>query len=53
MFDGDWDDLDALVRSSVRLNFAKSVCFTVVNEKSTESLWNKLCATYEKEIASQ
>ena len=52
MLDGDWDDLDALARYIISLNLAESVYFTMVNEKTTKSLWNKLCATYEKEVAS-
>ena len=33
--DGDWDDLDALARSTIRLNLAKSVYFIVANDKTT------------------
>ena len=39
----DWNELDAL---------AKSMYFTVVNDKTTHELWMKLCVTYEKETAS-
>ena len=44
--------MDSLAKSTVRLHLAKSVYFIVVNEKTTYELWMKLCATYEKEIAS-
>ena len=52
MDEDDWNELDALAKSSARLNLHESVYSTVVNEKTTHELWNKLCATYEKEIAS-
>ena len=48
----DWNELDAIAKSTVRLHLAESIYFTVVNEKTTHELWMKLCATYEKEIAS-
>lgn len=34
------------------LNLAELVYFIMVNEKTIESLWSKLCATCEKETAS-
>jgi len=48
----DWNELDALAKSTIRLHLAESVYFTVVNEQTTQELWLKLCATYEKETAS-
>ena len=35
MFVEDWNELDALVKSIVRLHLAELVYFTVVNEKTT------------------
>ena len=49
----DWDELDALAKSTIRLHFIESVYFTVVNEKTTHELWMKLCITYEKECLQQ
>ena len=52
MFAKDWNDLDALAKSMDKLYLAESVYFTMVNEKTMHNLWKKLCATYEKETAS-
>ena len=52
MGDDDWNELDALEKSTVRLHLDELVYFTVVNEKTTHELQNKVCATYEKETAS-
>ena len=48
----DWNELDALAKSIVGFHLTKSMYFIVVNEKTTHELWMKLCATYEKETAS-
>lgn len=48
----NWNELDALAKSPVKLYLAESVYFTVVNEKTTHKLWKKLCTTYEKETTS-
>ena len=53
MYDGDWDDVDALARYTIRLNLAKLVYFIVVNEKTIKSLWNKLCTTYEETASNK
>ena len=49
MFAEDWNELDALAKSTVRLHLVESIYFIVVN---VHEMWNKLCATYEKEIVS-
>ena len=48
-----WNELDALAKSTIRFHLAESVYFIVVNERTTHELWNKLCATYEKETTSR
>ena len=52
MEDDDWNELDALAKSTIRLHLVESLYFTVVNEQTTEDLWKKLCVTYEKETTS-
>ena len=52
MKDDDWNELDVLSKSTIRLHLAESVYFTVVNEKTMHEMWIKLCATYEKETGS-
>ena len=37
----DWNKLDALAKSAIRLHLAESMYFTVVNEKTTHELWMK------------
>lgn len=48
----DWSEVDALAHSTIRLHLAKSMYFTVVGEKTSETLWQKLCAICEKETAA-
>ena len=48
----DWEELDLLAMSTIRLHLAENVYFTVLDCDSTEMLWTKLCSTYEKETAS-
>lgn len=38
MSEDDWNELDALAKSTIRLHLAESVYFTVVNEQTTEDL---------------
>ena len=52
MDDDDWEELDALTMSTIRLHLADSVYFTVLDSKNSEELWKKLCTTYEKETAA-
>ena len=43
MFVEDWNELDALAKSTIRLHLAKSVYFNVVNEKTMHELWRNMC----------
>ena len=52
MDDDDWEELDALTMSTIRLHLADSVYFTVLDSQNSEELWKKLCNTYEKETAA-
>ena len=52
MAEEDWDELDALAKSTIRLHLAESVYFTVFNEKTMHELWMKLCTAFEKETTS-
>ena len=47
-----WNELDALARSTIRLHLAESVYFTVLECVTTHAVWQKLCSTYEKNTAS-
>ena len=51
MDDDDWEELDALTMSTLRLHLADSVYFIVLDSKNSKELWKKLCNIYEKEIA--
>ena len=50
--DAEWNDLNELVGSTIRLHLAKLVYFIVMSATTSISLWQKLCDTYEKETAS-
>ena len=52
MEDDDWNEMNALAKSTIRLHLAELVYFTIVNEKTMHELWMKLCATYEKVTTS-
>ena len=52
MDDDDWEELDALTMSTMRLHLAFSVYFIVLDNKNSEELWKKLCNTYEKETTT-
>ncbi|KAH7437435.1 hypothetical protein KP509_05G071900 [Ceratopteris richardii] len=52
MDEDDWDELDEMARSTIRLHLVDNVYFTVLDCESAEELWKKLCNTYEKETAS-
>ena len=47
-----WEELDELCRSTIRLHLAESVYFSVLECDTTYALWQKLCNTYEKATAS-
>ena len=42
MDDDDWEELDALTMSTIRLHLADSVYFTVLDCQNSEELWKKL-----------
>lgn len=52
MSEVEWKQLDAEAKSTIRLHRTESVYFTIVGEATTQSLWQKLCDTYEKKTAS-
>ena len=43
-----WDELDALARSRLRLQLAESIYFTILECPTAYFVWQKLCITYEK-----
>ncbi|MCO5548954.1 hypothetical protein L7F22_002418 [Adiantum nelumboides] len=47
-----WEELDELCRSTIRLHLAESVYFSVLKCESAYALWQKLCNTYAKDTAS-
>ncbi|MCO5550603.1 hypothetical protein L7F22_004091 [Adiantum nelumboides] len=47
-----WEELDELCRSTIRLHLAGSVYFSVLECESAYALWQKLCNTYEKGTVS-
>mgnify|MGYP000187974207 CR=1 FL=1 len=52
MDDDDWEQLDALTMSTIRLHLADSVYFIVLDSKNSKVDWKNLCNTYEKETAA-
>ena len=48
----DWNELDALARSTIVLNSVEIVYFTVIIEKTTNALWKKLRVKHGKETSS-
>ena len=46
-----WDELDAMARSTIRLYLVESVYFTILECKTAHEVWQKLCNTYEKNTA--
>ena len=52
MDDEDWEELDALNMSTIRLHLADSVYFTILDSKNFEELWKKLYNTYVKETTT-
>ncbi|MCO5601899.1 hypothetical protein L7F22_056025 [Adiantum nelumboides] len=47
-----WEEFDELYKSTIKLHFAESVYFSVLECESAYALWQKLCNTYEKDTAS-
>ena len=48
----EWEELDALSRSTIRLHLVESVYFSVLECPTTFATWRKLCNSYEKESAT-
>ena len=48
----EWDELDAMARSTIRLHLAESVYFTVLECATAYATWHKLINTYEKNTSS-
>ena len=42
----DWDNLDELAWSKIRLTLSESVHFNVKDTKMSHELWEKLCSLY-------
>ncbi|MCO5550245.1 hypothetical protein L7F22_003728 [Adiantum nelumboides] len=49
--DTEWQKLDAKAKSTIRLHLVESVYFTIVGERTTRDVWDKLCSNYENKIA--
>ncbi|MCO5570878.1 hypothetical protein L7F22_024607 [Adiantum nelumboides] len=47
-----WDELDELCKSTIRLHLAESVYFSVLKCESAYAVWQKLCNTYDKDPTS-
>ena len=43
----EWEELDAMARSTICLHLVESVYFTVLDCATTHATWVKLCNTYE------
>ena len=48
----EWDELDALCRSMIRLYLAELAYFTVLEFATSHATWLKLCNTYEQNTPS-
>ena len=48
----EWEELDAMARSTIRLHLAESVYFTVLDCPTVHATWLKLCNTYEQNTPS-
>ena len=46
MTDDEWDELDAIALSTIRLCLADDVLFNIIGETSAASLWKKLESLY-------
>lgn len=49
----EWEELDALARSTIYLHLAESVYFTVLDCPTSHATWVKLCNTYEQNTYEQ
>ncbi|MCO5581236.1 hypothetical protein L7F22_035114 [Adiantum nelumboides] len=47
-----WEELDELCKSTIRLHLAESEYFLVLECEFSYALWQKLCNAYEKDTAS-
>ena len=52
MADENWEELELLAMPFIRLHLADNLYFTVLDCDSAESIWKKLCRTYEKEMTT-
>ena len=43
----EWDELDAMAKSTIRLYLAESIYFTILECAKTYATWHKLINTYE------
>ncbi|MCO5579782.1 hypothetical protein L7F22_033644 [Adiantum nelumboides] len=48
-----WEELDELCRSTIKLHLAESVYFSLLECETAYALWQKLCNTYEKDTLSK
>lgn len=48
----EWDELDAMARSTICLHLAESVYFIVLDCTTAHATWLKLCHTYEQNTPS-
>ena len=48
----EWEELDAMARSTIRLHLAESVYFIVLDCPTVHATWLKLCNTYEQNTPS-
>ena len=47
-----WQEMDKLCRSTIRLHLVKSIYFFLLDCETFHALWQKLCNMYEKEAIS-
>ena len=48
----EWEELDAMARSTIRLHLAKPIYFTILDCATMHATWLKLCNTYEQNTPS-
>ncbi|MCO5573661.1 hypothetical protein L7F22_027433 [Adiantum nelumboides] len=47
-----WTIIDNKAKSTIRLHLAESICFTIMDHKTTKQLWESLCAMLKSKNAS-
>ena len=50
MDDDDWEELDALTMSTIRLHLVDSVYFIVLDSKNSKELWKKVCKHMRRKL---